>query len=121
MIRSVFDSAFMEIVLDSDGDVIVKDTCNVFVLPSKEKKKISLLAHFGFEPSSSRTERLEAVNKINVEYLFVRASVHEETLRFNYDICLDGGIPKKALVLTLKRFASIPHAAVEDHAMRIVV
>ena len=120
LIRSIFDSAFMDPQTDSEGDIFVKEGWRVYVIPSKEKKRIRLLAQFGFKSSSTLAQQLEAVNKINCEYLIIRASAWKSALRFDHDIPLDGGLSKKALVLIVKRFGSIPHAAVQEHAGDIV-
>ena len=121
LIRYTFEAAFMDFELDSEGDVCVKDGCNVHVLLDKERNRIALICQFTFKSSSSEMQRLEAVNKINMGYLFVSASARpQDTLRFEYDIFLDGGMSKKGLVLAVKRFASIPFAAVKDYAHDIV-
>lgn len=41
-------------------------------------------------------QRLECVNKINAEYIMVRASSpNNDTLKIDYDIYIQGGISKK--------------------------
>ena len=50
----------------------------------------------------------------------IRASVHDELLVFDYDFYIVGGITKKALVMALKRFATIPRGAVAEHGQGIV-
>ncbi len=59
-------------------------------------------------------------NKINEEYILVCASAEKDLLFFRYDIMVAGGITKKALVLLVKRFASIPQSAVAEHGQGIV-
>jgi Putative bacterial sensory transduction regulator len=120
LLRSVFDAAFMDYRTDSDGDLVVSERCNVFVFPDAEKKRIRLMTLFSFTPIATMSEKLEATNKINREYLFVRATVANDRLMFDYDISIDHGVTKKALVLMIKRFAQIPHAAVHEHATDIV-
>ena len=120
MLCSIFDAAFLEFRVDDDGDIVIRERCNIFVFPDRDRKRIRLMTQFGFTPVATMSEKLEAANKINLEYLFVRASVLRDSLRFDYDIALDNGITKKALVLVIKRFGQIPHAAVQDHAGDIV-
>jgi len=122
MLKSVLDSAFMETSYDSDGDLKVRDRVNCFVLPNEERKdRVQLLALFGFKPEATELQRLQGVNRINAEYIIVRAVVGKnDLLRFTWDIPIAGGITKKAFVLAVKRFCAIPHEAIADCANEIV-
>ncbi len=116
LLKSVFDAAFMEAFYDQDGDLTVKEHVTCYVYPSEKRDRIRFLAQFAFKPAAGRTERLECVNHINDEYILVKASVGaNDRLRFTYDMPTAGGITGKALVLTLKRFCSIPHEAVREY------
>jgi putative sensory transduction regulator len=122
MIKATLDAAMMDTSYDSDGDILVKDIINVWVLPNAERKdRIKLLSIFGFEPGASRLDRLECVNKINSEYIVVKAFVgQKDTIRFDYDILVAGGITKKAFILALKRFCSIPRPAAAEHGTGVI-
>lgn len=121
LLKSIFDAAYMTTSLDSDGDVVVKEQCNCIVLPDKEKRRIWLLTQYSFKPTATDTEKLMCVNKINMDYLIVRAVVVKNILRFSYDIVLDGdGITPKSLVLLIKRFCNIAPSAVQDYGQDIV-
>lgn len=114
LLKSIFDDALMETSFDNDGDLRVQDDIRCFVLPNNDR--IRLLALFGFKPQVSQQKRLEFVNQVNSEYVIIRATVgaKNDTLLFDYDISVKGGITKKALVLATKRFLSIPRAAIQD-------
>jgi len=117
LLKSVFEAAYMDVSYDKDGDVKVKEKVTCFVFPNEKwKDRITLCAIFGFKPNATPTQRLECANRINSEYAIIRAVVGKnDTLRFTYDILLEGGgVSKKALVLKVKRFCSIPHDAVAD-------
>jgi len=120
MLKSIFEAAFMTISIDSDGDIIVKEQCNCYVIPNKEQRRIWLLTQFSFKPSASELEKLRCINKINKDYIMVRAVAADRNLRFTYDVILDGGVSSKTLVLTIKRFCAIPHEAVRDYGSDIV-
>lgn len=122
MLKSVLDAAFMETSYDKDGDLKVKDECNCFVFPNEEHKdRVQLFVMFGFKSGTSELQRLQAVNRINTEYIIVRAAIsNNDVLRFTWDIPIAGGITKKAFVLAVKRFCSIPHDAVADCAGDVV-
>ena len=122
LLKSVLDAAFMETSFDSDGDLKVKDSVNCFIFPNEERKdRVRLLTFFGFKPEASELLRLQAVNRINAEYIIVRAVVgNNNAMRITWDIPIAGGITKKAFVLAVKRFCSIPHDAVSDCAKDVV-
>lgn len=121
LIKSVFDAAFMDATLGEDGMIIVQDDIRVRVRPDIERKdRIRFMSIFGFKENSKPISRLECVNRINNEYIMIRASVHDELLVFDYDFYIVGGITKKALVMALKRFATIPRGAVAEHGQGIV-
>jgi hypothetical protein len=129
ILKAAFDAAYMDVSLDKDGELKVKDACTVFVKPDLERKNlIRLESYFAFTEGSAMIDRLKCVNQINQEYLVVCAStfVNDDDdedialLTFRYDLLLDGGMTKKALVLGLKRFAAIPHQAIQEYGGDIV-
>ncbi|MFH1861324.1 MAG: YbjN domain-containing protein [bacterium] len=122
LIREVFETALMDWSYDDEGDIKVKEQVNCFVLPEEERKdRIRLLTLFRFKKEASMQQRYECVNNINREYIVVRAVVGKnEMLLFNYDILVAGGITKRALVLAVKRFCSIPRNALEDFGADLV-
>lgn len=122
LLKSTFEAAYMDVSQDSDDGLKIEEACGVFIRPDLESKnRISLYAVFGFKDRSKKIQRLECVNRINEDYIMVCAFATDNGLLFfKYDIMLDGGLTKKALVLAVKRFASIPHAAVQDYGGDIV-
>lgn len=121
LLKSVFDAAFMETTYDRDGDLVVKEQVRCVVLVNERKDRISLLTIFGFRPEVEQTERLECVNRMNSELIVVKAIAgNNDTLRFEYDILVSGGITKKGVVLAIKRFCSIPRAAIGKFAEDLV-
>lgn len=122
MIEGYLRSAFIEYGIDGDGDIVVQDGIKCSVTVSTKQSKIGLLALFGLKPSVDRARLLEKVNLANSEYIFVRACVTRETrsLVFQYDISLHGGILPQHLILTLKRFCSIPLPVVREHLSEFV-
>lgn len=121
-LKSLLDAAFMETSYDNEGDILVKDRVRCFVLPNLERKdRIQLLTLFGFEPNASELEKLRAVNRINNEYIIVRASLTKNNLMaFTWDLPITGGLPAKTFVQAVKRFCSIPQEAIADCANDVV-
>jgi len=120
-LKGILDAAFMNTSFDSDGDLMVREDINCWVLPSKEYGRITLLSLWGFKSGVSQIQRLECVNQINKEYIVVKAIVgNNNSFRFEYDILIAGGITKKTFILALKRFCSIPRAAVTKYGVNLI-
>ncbi len=113
LLKSILEGAYMSLILDKDGDIVVKEQVNCFVLPDKQRRTIALVIAYGFKPGVNDAQKLMFANKLSKEFIMARAFVVDGTLRFQYDICLDGGISAKAFVMTVKRFCSIPPAALQ--------
>ena len=122
LLKTIFESAYMNVEIDEDGDLKIKEECTVYVRPNKKyKDRISLLCMYGFKDSSMDTERLECVNLINRKFIITRAYATDKgNLCFEYDFLLEGGITRKTLVLGIKRFASIPRVAVKKFSDGII-
>jgi hypothetical protein len=121
LLKSIYDSAFMKTSWDDDDDLRVTDQISCFVLPTEKNDRIQLLTLFGFKQNSSESQRLNCVNNINREYIIVVAVASANNiLQFKHEIYVEGGITKKNLILTTKRFLSIPMLAVQEHGGNIV-
>jgi hypothetical protein len=114
-------AAYMDTSFDEDGDLIVKGDCQVYVTIIPDKSSIRLMTIFRLRDESSLDARLEAVNKINNDYMIVKAHCSDNNkLIFTYYFMLAGGLTKNALVRGVKLFDSIPRAAIYDHAKDII-
>jgi hypothetical protein len=119
LLKSTLEAAYMETSYDSVGDLKVKDRVTCFVLDRKDR--VHLQAYFRFKPEATELARLQAVNRINLQYVIVRAIMgKDDACIFTWDIPIIGGITKKAFVLALKRFCSIPHEAILECANDVV-
>lgn len=119
LLKEVFDQAFMETVIDPDGHLKVIDRIKAHIRPREDR--IYVFAVFGFRPETPTERRLEFVNRVNQEYIIVRATSNDNNLLlFDHDIPVAGGISKKAVVLRVQRFCSIPHAAIGEFGMDLV-
>lgn len=120
LLKSVFDDACMDASYDSDGDLRIRDGISCFVLPKQDR--IRLLTLFAFEPNVPLDRKMDLIHQINSNWVMVRATINDKAtiLYFDYDLCVRGGITKKALVLTVKRFLSIPIPAIQEHGSDII-
>lgn len=122
LLKSVFDSAYMEATIDGDGDLMVKDMVNCWVYPSESKDYVTLVSRFGFKESASALERLQCVNSMNYHFFLIRAMVVQEhnVLRFDYDVYVGSGISKKHFIQLVKKFCAVPHNAVTKFGFDLV-
>jgi Putative bacterial sensory transduction regulator len=120
-LRAVLDAAAAPYALDDAGEILVHGECSAYLLPSAEKRKLRLVAQFRFLSATTSAQQLEAVNRINSDFILVRASVApQQRLRFDYDLSLEGGVTTAALLALVARFCAIPRAAIAEHAADLV-
>lgn len=109
-LKSILESVYMDVTYDKDGDLKIMDTCMFFLFPRTDR--VQMHAVFSFKPESSREQQLEFVNRVNEQYIMVSTFVGQNnSLRFTYDLMVQGGVTPKAFVLAARRFASIPRQA----------
>ena len=114
-------AAYVDTSFDEDGDLIVKGEWQVYITIIPDKSSIRLMTIFRIKDEIGLDARLEAVNKINNDYMIIKAHCSDNNkLIFTYYFMLAGGLTKKALVRGVKLFDSIPHAAIYDYAKDIV-
>ena len=113
----------MDTSFDEEGCIRVQDSITCWVIPNKDTKdRIKVFTQFGFKSGASQLQRLEYVDTINRKYIIVKASVGKnDTLMFDYDIMVAGGIKRKAFVLAVKRFCSIPLGACANPCTHVIV
>lgn len=107
-LRRIFDDAYFETEVDSDGDLIVRDRFHLYVLPHGGGSKLRLLALFGARPHAEHLAKLRLVNKINDTLAIVRAAINSRgAFCFDHYINVDGGLPARNLVIAVKDFNSV--------------
>jgi hypothetical protein len=121
LLRSIYDQAFLETSLDSEGDLRVHDGIRCFVFPRDDR--VRLFCMFKFDAANATPEkRLEMVNRVNCEYIMVRAaSGANDSLVFDHDIIVKGGVTKAQIVHATKRFLSIPLQAIGEYGKGLVL
>ena len=120
LLKNVF-TAYMDTYFDEDGDLIVKGECQVYVTIIPDKSSIRLMTIFRIKDECSLDARLSSVNKINNDYMIVKAHCSDNNkLIFTYYFMLAGGLTKKALIRGVKLFDSIPRVAIGDYAEDII-
>ncbi|MBI2465805.1 MAG: YbjN domain-containing protein [Candidatus Sungbacteria bacterium] len=122
MLKSLFDAAFMETSFDSDGDLIVRDGgVRGFVILQDENRIIRLMIGYRVKPSAKRIDLLEFLNRVNAEYLIIRAALanNNHSVCFDFYIHLVGGVSRANIVQTIKRVLRIVPQAVNEYGRDI--
>ncbi len=121
LLKDVF-SAYMDTYFDEDGDLLVKGDCQTYVTIIPDKSSIRLMTIFRVKEDSGLDARLDAVNRINNDYIMVKAHCSDnDKLIFSYYFMLAGGLTKNALINGAKHFDAIPRAAIYDYAQDIII
>ena len=120
-IKQLFEDAYMETSLDTDGDVKIKDGYTCFLRADPDGRLIALYAIFGANPAAMQPAKLEYVNRVNDQVKLIRASLmNDGRYFFDYYIPVEGGITKKAIVMAARRFLGCVKAAMDQDTGNVV-
>ena len=94
MLRDLYDAAYMDVTLDEEHGVLrIREELAARAHLSESKERIQLLAVYGVKEEAQRIERLELVNRINENYVLIRAGIDDDgDLWFDYCLLLKGGV-----------------------------
>jgi hypothetical protein len=116
MIHQIYDAAMMEVTLDEEKRFIrIKEDVVARCTLSESKERIMLVAYYGVKEEAQRIDRLELVNRINDQYVLIRASIDDDgDLQFDYCLVLKGGVSKKHIVQATRVFLMLVPKAVSE-------
>jgi hypothetical protein len=113
-LKVIFDAAFMDCRIDSDGDCVVND--DVTLIATADPGKDALKVYAFFPTSDTREQALEFCNRFNLRLVVVRAQVRDTldsdgqwTVIFDYDrlVFEDERLEARIIVKTVRRFEAI--------------
>ena len=116
MLRDLYEAAYMDVALDEEHGLIrIREELAARAHLSESKERIQLLAVYGLKEDAQRIDRLELVNRINENYVLIRAGIDDDgDLWFDYCILLKGGLTKKAIVQATRAFLMLVPKAVNE-------
>ncbi len=116
LIRDIYEAAFMEATLDEEKKQIrIKEEVLARAFLSESKERLQIVAYYGVKDDAQRIDRLELVNRINEQYVLIRAGIDDDgDLWFDYCVLLKGGITKKAIVQATRVFLMLVPKAVNE-------
>ncbi len=99
-LKKLFEDAYMDVSVDTDGDLIVKDNYRCYLRPDPDGRLISIYAIFGCNPAALEQDKLTYINRVNDQVKMIRASVSANgKFFFDYYLSVEGGITKRSVVL----------------------
>ncbi len=116
MVRDIYDSALMDVELDAEnGFVVIDDEIVARAKLSDSKERLQLIACYKVREDAARIDRLELVNRINDQYVIVRAAMSDDDeLWVDYAIILKGGTTPKHIAHATRMFLKVAEMAVKD-------
>jgi hypothetical protein len=113
-VKTFFDAALMNAKLDQDGDLLIEDGgFKTYVKLDKEKKMITFFSLWGLRDSVPETAKLELVNNLNRDLIFVRFSMPRTTVLYcDYQFLYGGGITPQAVLNNYRLYARVVKGAV---------
>jgi hypothetical protein len=120
-LKSAFEEALMEVSVDTDGDLIIKDNYRCYLRPDPDGRLISVYAIFGGNDSAAQADKLAYVNQVNDQVKLIRASVSGNgKFFFDYYLSVEGGVSKRCIVLAVRRFLSCLASALREDTANVV-
>jgi hypothetical protein len=120
-LKKLFEEAYMEVAVDTDGDLIVKDDYRCYLRPDPDGRLISVYAIFGGNPTAAQADKLAYINLVNDQVKLVRASVSSNgKFFFDYYLSVEGGVSKRSIVMAVRRFFSCLASALREDTGNVV-
>jgi hypothetical protein len=120
-LKKIFEEFYMEVSVDTDGDLIVQDTHRCYLRPDPDGRLILIYAIFGANPSAAQADKLAYVNHVNDQVKLIRASVSANgKFYFDYYLSVEGGVSKRSIVMAVRRFFSCLRLAFREDAGNVV-
>ena len=115
-LRDIYDQAYMDVTLDEEHGLIrIREELTARAHLSESRERVQLLAVYGLKDEAQRIDRLELVNRINENYVLIRAGIDDDgDLWFDYYILVKGGLTKKAIVQATRAFLMLVPKAVNE-------
>jgi hypothetical protein len=120
-LNELFEQNFMDISVDSDGDLIVQDNFRCYLRPDPDGRLILIYAIFGAAEGAAQADKLTYVNRVNDQIKLIRASVAASgRFTFDYYFSVEGGVSSRAIVLAVRRFFACLNQALREDAANVV-
>ncbi|MBE7423108.1 MAG: YbjN domain-containing protein [Zoogloeaceae bacterium] len=119
MVQELIEQAGFEASATEKGDLMLRDSgFSVLVFfPEGRKDYVTLYTCWDFRQELTAMARLECANRINTDYLFVRACIGEEGgLCLGQNIALLNGVSGKYVAMALRTYLAACREIAREHA-----
>lgn len=115
-VRDIYEAALLDVELDEENRfVVIDDEIVARAKLSDSKERLQLIACYRVREDVPRIDRLELVNRINDQYVIVRAAMSEDDeLWVDYAVVLKGGTTPKQIAHATRMFLKVAEMAVKD-------
>lgn len=114
-LKKLLEEAYMEVSVDTDGDLIVQDNYRCYLRPDPDGRLISVYAIFGANDDAVISAKLAYVNRVNDQIKLIRVSVSDNgKFFFEYYVSVEGGVTKRSIAMAVRRFFSCLASALKE-------
>ena len=115
-ILEIYESAYLDVALDEESEQIrLKEEVIARAFLSESRERLQLVAYYALKDDAQRIDQLELVNRINDNYVLIRAGIDSENdLWLDYTILLKGGVTRKAIIQATRIFLMLVPRAVTE-------
>ena len=122
-LQALYDQAGLQTEIDADGDLLVTSGISCYVIPTKQRDRILLMAFVGTKEDVDRDPKVEFANRVNNQLSLIRSRVNDSgRVILDYYIPVEGGIAAEAVVSVTRFFLDATAHAVsncdDDHILR---
>lgn len=104
LVFNILDRVYMSPEHDSDGDILLRETHDVYVIVKEKTSSIKLMSVFQENESLERIDTLEQTNKILNQYPIGAGVTNNGGILFVHNLFVKGGVTEKNLILTIRQF-----------------
>ena len=122
MLSALFDRATVDVLRVASHQFRIRDLGIEFqlTLPKTRSDHLTLCRWWATDPEIPLARRLDVANRINLEYLYIRASIDEDgDLYLSQHVPVLSGISGKYLVAAMRNFANACREAMLEYGNAI--
>lgn len=120
LLFNILDRVYMSPSYDADGDIMINETHDVYIIIKEKQKYIKFMSVFEENKELSRNDLLEQTNEISLKYPMNASVAANSGICFMQNIFFNGGLTEKNLIVTLKKFMSIITAIATDPELTLL-
>jgi hypothetical protein len=115
-IYNLLDDALFEVELDEENQsILLREDILARLRLAESNDRLLCICYYKIREDAQRIDRLELVNRINEQYVLIRAGIDDDgDLWFDYCLVLKGGVSRKQVAHAVRMFLKVAELAVKD-------